>query len=314
MPSYRAVGSQSAPLAPRRAIAAVLKQLRKDSGETLTDVAQALLISRSKLSRLENGQDRPTLRDVKDLLQHYGVDGSPLAEHVLGWARRAQQPGWWSDYDHEVLGGLHTLLGYEADAAVERIYALPFVPDLLQTPGYAAAIRRYLEHRPEPNVRRMLQLQERRRRVLRHRDGLPPLQVIVVMSEMALRQFVGSTSIMREQLDALAGRPIAPGVHVHVLPFKASRPVISMTDRYVYFGYDSVHGVQRDVVLLETPGGFLTIEDPTRVAQYRAAHNALVAASLSETQTRAFVRSVNGELYSRLDSHRPGPSSNGSPG
>jgi len=292
--SRRATG----PLAPRRAIAATLRQLRIDAGENLSDVADALLISRSKLSRLENGQGKPMLRDIRDLVRHYGIDGSAQAERLLTWARAAQQPGWWSSYDDEVLAGLDTQLAYEADAVIKRTYALPFVPDMLQTAEYATAILRDLDHRPERHIRQLLQLRERREQVLHHRDGLPPLRLIVVMSEMALRQLVGSAQIMREQLDALAGRPIAPGVHTHVLPFTA-RPAFSMTARYFYFGYDAVNGARRDVVHLDTHGGYLTIDEPERVAQYRAAHEALVEASLTESQSRDFVRSVNTELYSR---------------
>jgi transcriptional regulator with XRE-family HTH domain len=299
VPADRTSGRRAAgPLAPRRAIAAALRQLRKDAGENLSDVAEALLISRSKLSRLENGEGKPMLRDIRDLVRHYGIDGSAQADRLLAWARQAQQPGWWSGYDDEVLAGLDVQLGYEADAAIERTYALPFVPELLQTADYAAAILRDLEHRPERHIGQLLQLRERRQQVLQRRDGLPPLRLIVVMSEMALRQVVGSAQIMREQLDVLAGRPIAPGVHLHVLPFTA-RPAFSMTARYFYFGYDAVNGARRDVVYVDTHGGLLTIEDPEQVARYRAAHSALVAASLTESQTRDFVAPVNAEFYAR---------------
>ncbi len=298
MPPDRApIRRVTGPLAPRRAIAAVLRQLRKDAGENLTDVAEALLISRSKLSRLENGQGIPMLRDIRDLARHYGIADTPQAQRLLAWTRQAQQPGWWCDYGEEVLAGLDVQLAYEADATVNRTYALPFVPELLQTAEYAAAIRRGLEHRPEREQQQLQQLRERRQQVLDRRDELPPLQLIVVMSEMALRQAVGSAAIMREQLDALAERPAAPGVHVHVLPFR-TRPVFSMTNGYAYFGYDAADGVQRDVVLIHTHGDVLTVDDPVRVGQYRAAHDALVAASLTEVQTRNLVRSVSAELYS----------------
>jgi transcriptional regulator with XRE-family HTH domain len=288
----------SGPLAPRRAVASALRQLRKDAGENLSDVADALLISRSKLSRLENGQGKPMLRDIRDLVRHYGIDGSAQAERLLAWARQAQQPGWWSGYDDDILAGLDTQLAYEADAAIKRTYALPFVPDLLRTADYAAAIHRDLDHRPERHIRQLLQLLERRQQALQARVDLPPLRLTAVISEMALRQLVGSADIMRGQLDVLAARPSAPGVHVHVLPFTA-RPMFSMTARYFYFGYPTVNGAQRDVVQIDTHGGFLTLEDPDQVARYRAAHADLVAASLTESQTRDFISSVSAELYGR---------------
>ena len=63
------------PLGPRRAIATNLKRLREESGQSLNDVATPLMISTSKLSRLENAQGKPNPRDIRDLispLQHPG--------------------------------------------------------------------------------------------------------------------------------------------------------------------------------------------------------------------------------------------------
>ncbi len=67
------------PLGPRRGIATALRQLREDSGKLLNDVAGDLMISTSKLSRLENAQGKPLPRDIRDLIRYYGIDGTPLA-------------------------------------------------------------------------------------------------------------------------------------------------------------------------------------------------------------------------------------------
>ena len=66
------------PLGPRRNIAAALRQLREDSGKNLTEVAEDLMISTSKLSRLENAQGRPQPRDIRDLVRYYGIEDAPL--------------------------------------------------------------------------------------------------------------------------------------------------------------------------------------------------------------------------------------------
>jgi transcriptional regulator with XRE-family HTH domain len=50
------------PLTPRRELAAQLKQLREDREFRLEQVAEALMISTSKLSRLENAQGNPQQR------------------------------------------------------------------------------------------------------------------------------------------------------------------------------------------------------------------------------------------------------------
>ncbi|MFZ0877169.1 MAG: helix-turn-helix transcriptional regulator [Pseudonocardiaceae bacterium] len=44
---------------PRKRLGNELKRLREESGRTLGEVAHALMISTSKLSRLENAQGSP---------------------------------------------------------------------------------------------------------------------------------------------------------------------------------------------------------------------------------------------------------------
>ena len=295
MPTAKVTG----PLGPRRAIAAALRQLRSESGKSLTDVESDLdhMISTSKLSRLENAQGKPQRRDIRDLISYYGIEGTPLAAKLRRWADAAQRPGWWTFVDDQVLGeeGLDAHLAYEADAAVERAYTLPFVPALLQTADYAAAVFRDMEHRSEDEIRQLVEVRRRRQEVLSHREGLDPLTLIVVTHESALRQAVGSSAVLRDQLDALLERTRAPNVSLHVLPF-AVVPVFTMTCMYAYFEYRDADNLEQDVVHIETHAGFFTIEDPSRVAVYREAHDALVKASLSVDDSRRLIRSARDDI------------------
>ena len=291
------------PLGPRRGIAAALKQLREGSGKNLNDVAADLLISTSKLSRLENAQARPLPRDIRDLIRYYGIDGTPLADDLRRWVVDAQSPGWWTDYDDEVLGpvlgglGLDEHLAYEVDAAVERTYTLPFVPALLQTEDYARAIFRDMERRPGDEIDQLVDVRKRRQQALSSRGDLDPLRLVAVTHESTLRQAVGSPQIMRDQLDALIERSTTPNVSLRVLPFTA-KPIFTMTCMYAYFEYQDA--LEQDIVHIETHGGFLSIEDPVKVAEYRKAHDALVKASLSEDGTRAFIRSIRDDPAERV--------------
>ena len=65
------------PLGPRRAIAKALKQLREDQGKLLNQVSEDLMISTSKLSRLENAQGKPLRRDIRDLIRYYEIEETP---------------------------------------------------------------------------------------------------------------------------------------------------------------------------------------------------------------------------------------------
>jgi transcriptional regulator with XRE-family HTH domain len=283
------VDKVTGPLGPRRGIAGALRQLREEHGKLLNKVSEDLLISTSKLSRLENAQGKPLLRDIRDLIRYYEIEGTPLASQLELWVQAAQRPGWWTDFDDEVTEGLDAHLAYETDATVARVYTLPFVPGLLQTPDYARAVFRDMERRSEGQIEQLLEVRLRRQEALRGREGLEPLQLIAVTHESTLRQVVGSPGIMREQLDELLKRSAAPNVRLRVLPFTA-KPTFSMTCMYAYFEYKDAG--ESDIVHIETHAGFFSVESPPKVKKYRAAHDALMRASLSEKDTRNLICSI----------------------
>jgi len=273
------------PLGPRRGIAAAVQRLREDRGKLLNDVAQDLMMSSSKLSRLENAQGTPLPRDIRDLIRYYQIEGTPLAAQLKQWVEDARRRGWWRDYD-EVIEGLDAHLAYEVDAAVARVYTLPFVPALLQTEDYAQAVFRDMENKSQEQIRQLLEVRARRREALHTREGLEPLRLVAVTHESTLHQMVGSPGIMREQLDVLAERSAAPNVSLHVLPFTA-KPTFSMTCMYAYFEYRDEG--ESDIVHIETHAGYFSVEDADQVKRYRSAHDALVRASYTEEASRELI-------------------------
>jgi len=270
----------SGPLGPRRRIATELRRLRERKKLNLADVAGApeVLISTSKLSRLENAQGKPRQRDVRDLIRFYGLEGTQRAAQLLKWVELAQVPGWWTHYD-DLPEGYDRHLAYEADAAVERVYTIPFVPALLQTDAYAAAVFRHMERRSDEEISQLMEIRRKRKEALTARDGLDPLKLVAVTHESALRQAVGSDQILRDQLDVLLGHLDQPdNVSLRILPFSAA-PVRTMTCMYAYFEYDDPEDLEQDVVYIETHAGFWPIEDPKEVAEYKAWHADLVSAA-----------------------------------
>ena len=282
----------SGPLGPRRRIATILRQWRHKSGKSLTEVSEVTLISTSKLSRLENAEGRPRLRDVRDLIRFYGKEGTPQAGQLERWVEEAEVPGWWTDFSDDVLKNrLDTLLAYEADAAVARIYTLPFVPALLQIDAYTEAIYRDMEDRPEEQIGQLMNIRRGRKEALKQRDGLEPLELVAVTHECTLRQTVGSPEIMRDQLDELLVRSRDDNVSLYVFPFSA-KPTFTMTCMWAYWEYQDAEDLEQDLVQLETPAGFWTIEDPGQVAGYRKAHDSLIGSSLNEDDSRELIRGI----------------------
>jgi len=292
------VAKVTGPLGPRRGIAAAVKRLREDRGKLLNDVARDLMMSSSKLSRLENAEGKPRLRDVRDLVRFYGKENTPTAARLERWVAAADVTGWWTDFDDEVLqdqGRLDIHLAYEADAAVERVYTLPFIPALLQTDAYTRSVYHDMEHRPDDQIPELLEIRRKRKEALKHRDGLEPLKLVAVTHECTLRQTVGSPGILREQLDELLIRSHEENVSLYVFPFTAM-PTPTMTCMYAYLEYEDPEDLEQDLVHIETPAGFWTVTDPEEVNRYRKAHDDLIAASLSKEDSRALIRSIRDSL------------------
>ena len=270
----------------------MLSNWRRESEQSLAEVQAVTLISTSKLSRLENAEGKPRLRDVRDLIRHYGKEGTPQAGQLERWVKAAEVPGWWTDFSDDVLKNrLDTHLAYEADAAILRVYTLPFVPALLQTDAYAEAVYRDLEDRPEEQIGQLMNIRRGRKEALKQRDGLEPLELVAVTHECTLRQTVGSPEIMRNQLDELLVRSRDDNVRLYVFPFSA-KPTFTMTCMWAYFEYQDPEDLEQDLVQFETPAGFWTIDDPGQVAGYRKAHDSLIGSSLNEDDSRELIRGI----------------------
>src|SRR4029079_18643147 len=88
---------RGSPTLRRRQLGMELRRLREAAHVTIDHVAERLECSGSKISRIETGQTGVTPRDVRDMLDIYGVDPE-YADQLLKIAREARQKGWWQLY------------------------------------------------------------------------------------------------------------------------------------------------------------------------------------------------------------------------
>ncbi|SFB16572.1 Helix-turn-helix domain-containing protein [Amycolatopsis marina] len=284
------------PVIPRRRIGDTLRRLRAESGRTLEDVATELMISTSKLSRLENGQGSPQPRDVRDLIRLYKIEGTQIAERLNRWVRASHRQGWWEDHSRAIPEELGTHLAYEAEAHIARVYTIPVLPVLLQTADYAREFYRSAETWwSADEVEQLVEIRQKRQAMLDQREGQPPLELIAVTHESSIRQLVGSPEIMRAQLDHLIERSTNANVELRVFPFSAT-PRFTSTCMYAYLEFTDE--LDRDVVQIETHAGFRNLEVPGQVKKYRGYHEALRQHSLPPEDTRALIRSVRDEQFS----------------
>jgi transcriptional regulator with XRE-family HTH domain len=207
----------SGPTALRILLGSELRRLRERAEVTPAQAAKAIGGSESKISRMELGRTGFKEADVAILLSLYGITGEDDRDQLLSLARRANQPGWWHSYGDVLPAWFQSYIGLEQAAARIRTFEQQFVPGLLQTEEYAAAVISLGDFPPE-EVERRVALRATRQR--RFRDG--HVRLWAVIDEMALRRPVGGPGVLRGQLEYLLTAAKQPGLTLQVTPFSAS--------------------------------------------------------------------------------------------
>jgi transcriptional regulator with XRE-family HTH domain len=268
----------------RRRLAAELRRLREAAGLTCDEVAARLDCSASKISRIETGRVSVSPRDVRDLLEVYGV-AEDQRDSLMQLARESRQKGWWQGYGDTVQPHLATYLGVEDQASEIRQYAVARLPILLQTEDYARAVvtggRAGQARYPGPADRMVDMLMERQRRA----TASPP-NVWVVMDEAALRRQVGGREVMREQIGHLIELSSTKTMFLQFIPFSSGAHV-AMDLPFNILGFPDP--ADPDVVGIGYGTGVLWIEDLAEVDRYNVFFHHLQAAALSPDESAALM-------------------------
>jgi transcriptional regulator with XRE-family HTH domain len=128
----------------RRLIGAALRRCREEAGYTLDEPARLLDCDRSKVSRIETGVRGIRPKELRELLEDYGVPAQER-DTLVALARQQDRKGWWDEYAHILPPGAGEHIILESAASELMIYETQLVPDLLQTSAYAQAVA---EHDP----------------------------------------------------------------------------------------------------------------------------------------------------------------------
>jgi len=248
--------------------------------------------SKSKVSRIEDPQHAaPTPRDVRDMLDLYGVDDQRQRDALTQLAAQAQQLGWWTAYD-DVFRGSH--IGFEAEASVIHNFEALCVPGLLQTEGYArATIEAGVVAEPErtaDEVDRRVEARMKRQEIL---DRQRPPQLWAVIDEAALRRPVGGTETMRGQIDRLAEASGRPNITLQVIPTSAGAHV-GMGGPFAILEFP--HPDDAPVVFLEAATEHLFLEEQGQIRQYKLRFDHLRANALGPDESVRFMNAIKDQF------------------
>jgi transcriptional regulator with XRE-family HTH domain len=274
------VTERRSPTIRRRRLGAELRRRREAAGVTIDGVAERLECSASKISRIETGHTSATPRDVRDMLEIYGVPGAECDE-LVQIAREARQKGWWHPYS-TVLTGAY--VGLEAAAQSVRAYEQQVVPGILQTEEYAKAMIKAA--RPDitaDEVDRRVRVRLGRQSLLNQDD---PIELWVVLDEAVVSRPVGGDGVMRAQLERLVEASDLPNVTLQILLFEAGGHA-GMDGTFAILDFPEPS--DPDVVYAENATGGLFLEKSDELRKYTFIFDHIRAAALGPEESVAYI-------------------------
>jgi transcriptional regulator with XRE-family HTH domain len=251
------------PTVRQRELGRRLREQRLEHGLTVEEVADKLLCSATKISRLETGTRRPSLRDVRDLVGVYNVDEATTNE-FMELARGAREQVWWTQYEDLKLD---PYLGLEEVAVVITSFTTFHLPALLQTEDYAREVIKKVAPKMDPDIyRQRVEVRMRRQGVL-EKKGRPRYHVL--LDESVLRRPVGGPELMVAQIDKILQAERDGKATIQIIPFEFG--VHSVQDsNFVLLEFDETTKIS-PTVFVEGLTGNQYLERKAEVDRYKEA-------------------------------------------
>jgi transcriptional regulator with XRE-family HTH domain len=267
------------PALSRRELGALLRALRYQKGLTVEQVADRLLCSASKVSRMETGQGGATARDVRDLCALYDVTDEAERDRLMTLARGGKRPARWQRYELAYA----TYAELESEALAISAFQSSVVHGLLHNADYARANHESSMPRLDPDqINLQIEAKLARQRILT--EANPP-SFTVVLDEAALHRLVGGRQVMAAQLAKILDMSALPNVTVQVLPFeRGAHPALESNFTILHLP-DAAPGV----VFVEGMIGSTYLDRPEDLKRYRDVFNELQSVALSPKDTSSLI-------------------------
>jgi transcriptional regulator with XRE-family HTH domain len=251
------------PTVRQRELGRRLREQRLEHELTVEDVAEKLLCSATKISRLETGTRRPSLRDVRDLCGLYDVD-KDTADELMELAKGAREQAWWTQYEDLKLD---PYLGLEEVATAITSFTTFYLPALLQTEEYTREVIKKVAPKMDPDIyRQRVEVRMRRQEVL-ERDNRPRYRVL--LDESVLRRPVGGPALMAAQIKKILQAEREGKASIQIIPFDFG--VLAAEDsNFVLLEFDDTTSIS-PTVFVEGLTRNQYLENSTDVVRYKEA-------------------------------------------
>ena len=280
----------SAPTVLRMVLGKRLRHLREQAGVSFEDAARAIEVTPLTVRRIEKAEVGLRIPYVRELLHTYGVPESEV-EDFLSMAREANQPGWWYSYRDVLPEWFSAYVSLESEASVIRLYEPHYVPGLLQTHDYAAALMHIgFPNETKEDIDRRVALRLKRQDLLAKSDAPA---VWAVLDETVLRRPVGGAEVMRAQIDRLNEALDMPKVRIQILRYSVgAHPGAFGPFHHFRFGFSELP----DVVYTESLVGSVYVDQPADVVTYLEVMDRMSVQAEPVARTRAILAELRKEL------------------
>ncbi|MEU8799941.1 helix-turn-helix transcriptional regulator [Spirillospora sp. NPDC048819] len=274
----------------RRKIGQALRRYREE--RNLTQDAAARLVERSpaSLSAYENGHRAIRPRDLRQILDHYGVTEEKERKRLLDLAAQGRKEGWWRDYmSHEDAFSVD-FASLEAESSRSRSFETVAVPGLLQTEAYTRAVfAAYEPVRVQPRDKNAIAFRMARQRIL----DRPSMRAAWIIGEPVLRLMVGGRDVMRSQCWKLVEVTEREHLDLRVVPGTVgAHPGMAGSFTILDVGSDD----PMKVVAVDCLTRGWLIDEPPSIEYYERVYAELQALALSKSDSRALIEAIASEL------------------
>ncbi|WP_289008747.1 helix-turn-helix transcriptional regulator [uncultured Thermomonospora sp.] len=285
----------TSPFVRRRRLGAELRALREQRGLTADDVARVLCYSRMKISRIENGHNRPNLVEIMKILDYLEVTGEKY-QQLVQIAREGAERGWWDEYGDAMGRRQRIYADIESGAATIREYHQTTLPALLQSPEFNRVLIELdkaqgteLTYVPE----RAMEARQRRQQVIFQPNG-PSYEAI--LDEFVLRRLAAPASVMAHQFRYMVDVATRqPRLTIRILPLDA-RLAPGRLPRSAFTLYTFSDPADPPLAIAETSTADVIHIDPKEVASYEQLYDRLHRASLPPLESISMLARVAEEL------------------
>lgn len=273
---------RSDPSALRFLIGHELRVARERARVKQNDAAKVLGCSQPKIVAMESGKYLQQPDDVTALLRFYRADVAQI-DRIASLAGRADQKTWWAPFSDVLPNWFKTFVGLEGLASGQFIYQTVTFTGQLQSLAYATAL---LEGSPlvaSVDVPQIVRARLARQRVI---SEARPMALSTVIEEAVLQRQVGSSAVMREQLEHLLKLMEHDHIDVRVLPTRKYAHSGNVTE-FTLLHFDEA----QTVGYIEYPTGALYLQDYDGVAVYEMLADQLRTAALTKSESAEMIRS-----------------------